>query len=88
MDVETPGILDLRGVVILMLSAVWGVILLQCYQVAEIMHLLFGGSSLCLGEYEVAAMKRSALIAVLETDAFCSGWAPTKETYIAQFLTK
>ena len=33
-------------------------------------------------------MKRREVIDVIETDVFRSGWAPTKETYVAQFLAK
>ena len=44
MNVKTPKPLDLRGVVLSILSAFWGVILPWRYQVAVIMHLEFGGS--------------------------------------------
>ena len=44
MDVDTPEPLELRGVVLSILSAVWVVISPRHYQVAVIVYLAFGGS--------------------------------------------
>ena len=43
MDVKTPKLLDLRGIILSMLSAVLGIILPRRYQITVIMHLEFCG---------------------------------------------